>query len=61
MNRYLVFKGNHYYPSGGWDDLFGSFEFLDEATKAAEVDEWEWSHVVDSLTWERLFETRRDD
>jgi hypothetical protein len=25
-SRYLVFKYDDYYPSGGWDDLAGSFD-----------------------------------
>ena len=55
---YLVFAGDHYYPSGGWDDLVGIYNALDEAQAAAnygwhdrhmegEVDHYGWYQIVD--------------
>lgn len=33
--RYLVFAGQYYYPSGGWDDYRAQFDNLDEARSYA--------------------------
>ena len=35
MKRYLLFAGDQYYPSGGWNDFKNSFHSLKEATEAA--------------------------
>jgi hypothetical protein len=51
MKRYLVFAGQEYYPSGGWDDFHDSFDDLEQARKAA--NEWVsdsgfyWWQIVD--------------
>lgn len=53
MNKkYLVFAGQHYYPSGGWDDFISSHSSLDEATDAAkkEMDAFDWWQIVDCET-----------
>ena len=34
--RYLVFEYDKYYPRGGFGDLFGSYETIEEAEKAIE-------------------------
>lgn len=46
--RYLLFAGDHYYPSGGWNDYRGCYETI----FAARVNGagYDWSHVVDGLT-----------
>ena len=31
MKRYLLFKCDRYYPSGGWGDFAGSFDSIAEA------------------------------
>ena len=52
--RFLVFAGDHYYPAGGWSDLQGAYETLDEATAAmkaeAEDSLYRWANVVDLQT-----------
>lgn len=55
MKRYLVFTGENYYPSGGWDDFVGDYDDLKAAIAAADNDpDWQarapqrWWHVVDS-------------
>lgn len=35
MKPYLVFGGDFYYPRGGWDDLKGEFDSLEEAITQA--------------------------
>jgi hypothetical protein len=61
MKRYLLFAGEIYYPIGGWDDLKGSFETIDEAKAAASGDpphkyEFDWWHVIDAVTGEKVLE-----
>lgn len=52
MKRYLLFAGDHYYPSGGWNDFVGSFDTAREAMEWAESkaikDSDDWAHVVDT-------------
>ena len=51
MKRYLLFRGDIYYPAGGWDDFKGSFDTLVEAAEEATKDSsFDWWHVVDSHT-----------
>ncbi len=48
MNEYLVFIGEDYYPSGGWDDFSGYFESSEKAKeyiKSFDPDH-KWAHVV---------------
>jgi hypothetical protein len=49
MKRYAVFKGEFFYPSGGWDDFAGTYETLKEAVRAADEGAADntWAHVVD--------------
>ncbi len=41
---FLLFAGDTYYPSGGWEDYRGSFATLESAVDAAKG--WDWYHVV---------------
>ncbi len=62
LKRYIAFAGANYYPSGGWDDLVGTFDDLDEAKTAAQPTDsgWtDWANVVDTetrvgLSWDRF-------
>ena len=36
MERYVIFKGNSYYPSGGMNDFEADFSVLDDALKYLE-------------------------
>ena len=50
MNNYLLFAGDNYYPSGGWEDFIGSFSTQEEAQDVGAdkiEDEFNWYHVVD--------------
>lgn len=50
MNQFLLFSGDYYYPSGGWDDFVASYKTVQEARAA---DCWgDWAQVVDSVTGE---------
>jgi hypothetical protein len=50
VKRYLLFYGDNYYPSGGWDDFKGDFDSVDEAKVAFEKQREDWGHVVDVAT-----------
>lgn len=51
MKNYLLFAGDHYYPSGGWDDFREAFETWGEADQEGkglkEQHKVDWYHVVD--------------
>lgn len=58
--QYLVFYGDHYYPSGGWEDLADSFDDPNEAIATAKGmlkggGSCVWAHVVDKNTGQVLF------
>ena len=54
MNRFLLFAGDTYYPSGGWRDLEGNFETLEQAEAAAEELDPDWWHIVDMESGESV-------
>ena len=58
MKRYLVFSGDNYYPSGGWNDFIRAFETLEDAMFLAKVKakENDWVHVTDLDTMETVWE-----
>ena len=35
--NFLLFEWDHYYPSGGYNDFFNSYETLEEALEVAET------------------------
>jgi len=55
-NRYQLFSGYEYYPSGGWLDYrCGSSDLAELITKAEELLEeisFSWWHIVDLKTGE---------
>lgn len=58
MKRYALFCCNRYYPSGGFDDLEGTYDTVDDARTAAA--KWEpgcgcghWN-VVDLTTGQKV-------
>lgn len=47
MKRYLVFIGDNYYPSGGWDDFAGYANNLEEAHAIRDSSkDSEWCQIV---------------
>lgn len=58
MERFLVFYGDTYYPSGGWNDFYASYPTKETALAASESlvssRTADWSQVVDGQTGERL-------
>jgi len=55
--RYAVFRGEKYYPYGGWDDLFGRYETEGEAREAIPKRlRDQWAQVVDLQTGKVLLD-----
>lgn len=48
MNRFLLFTGDTYYPSGGWRDLAGQFDSIESAEESAEGLDPDWWEIVDT-------------
>jgi hypothetical protein len=61
VKRYLLFGGEHYYPSGGWQDFQKDFDTLEAAqAEGAQYDAnrksiIDWWHVYDTQE-NRLFD-----
>ena len=49
MRKYIVFKFDHYYPNGGWNDFCGIFDTLQEARVS--VSDYQHYQIVDSLSY----------
>lgn len=50
MKRYVLFAFDTYYPRGGWGDMRGTFEVLDDALAASRGLTQEHWHIVDMQT-----------
>jgi hypothetical protein len=50
--RYIVFQYEDYYPSGGWGDLQGSFDTLEEARAFAQENRHDNTDIIDLETGE---------
>ena len=55
MKRFLLFSGDHYYPSGGWKDFCGDYDSVEEATQYLKSQCFKdyymsnsWYHIVDT-------------
>jgi hypothetical protein len=47
--RYLVFGFDHYYPSGGMEDLIGSFAKMPEAIEFIKTNDYDSYNVYDRI------------
>jgi hypothetical protein len=57
VKRYLLFSGDTYYPSGGWQDFVDSFDTQEEADARGRIERsngHDWYHVVDAQTGNRV-------
>lgn len=53
LKRFILFRCDYYYPSGGWNDFVGSFDTLEEANNIALKNfksNNEWFHIIDLNT-----------
>ena len=48
LKRYIVFAGDHYYPSGGISDYSADFDSMGEALGYMHQLGSEWAHVFDT-------------
>lgn len=55
---YLLFSGDSYYPTGGWNDFKGNYKTLEEAINSAN-DKKDWWHIVSTETWEIVMDKYR--
>lgn len=49
---FLVFAGDNYYPSGGWNDYAGAWPTLEEAKFTAMRLPSQWAQIIDMRTGE---------
>jgi hypothetical protein len=52
---FLVFAGEQYYPSGGWDDFRGAFETLEAAKDYMIKNQRDWGHIIDIRNFEEVY------
>lgn len=45
--RYIIFSGEQWYPSGGWNDFYGWYSSLEEAQKEFKKNDDDWVQLVD--------------
>lgn len=58
--KYLLFAGEYYYPSGGFNDFKGSFDTMEDAQ--SNIQDWhDWYHIVDSESLEIVKDCSKDD
>ena len=63
MQRYLLFMGSNYYPSGGWEDFVGSFPSVEGALVYAlegHGHSRDWFQVVDLISGEIVRQGKED-
>ena len=65
--KYAVFATQDYEQLGGWDDLFGLFNDIEEAKRTVEshksesyYDNFDEYHIVDLHLGEKVYGARRD-
>lgn len=54
--RYLVFKYDNYYPCGGIDDVYKSFDELDKAKEVCKNSKYDNSYVYDRIKGKVVFD-----
>lgn len=65
MNKYVVFAGEFFYPAGGWEDMVGVFDNIEDARKLVSRNkrEWrrdnKWYQIVDLKTLRIVQHNRR--
>ena len=55
-NRYLVFEGDFYYPSGGAEDFVAAFDDKEEAINRAKSTNENWVNVFDTQELKTIYE-----
>lgn len=58
-NRYWIFVGEEFYPSGGMEDFIKSSENLEELKSHLEnLESFQWAHIYDSFEKKIILETK---
>ena len=58
VKRFVIFRGDAYYPIGGWEDFWAACDSLEECHEHLAtniVDDYEWAHIVDTDTGEQVW------
>lgn len=50
MKKYIVFKGDNYYPNGGMLDAHGCFDSFGDAVISLACVEADWAHILNTET-----------
>lgn len=59
MKRYLAFKGERFYPNGGWYDFFGDFGTIREAENAL-TEEGKKAYIDAPFDWYQIIDTQNN-
>lgn len=51
---FIVFAGDNYHPSGGWNDFAGMYSTFDDAYSAAIDHNGDWAQIVNLDTLEKI-------
>lgn len=49
MKPFLLFAGDSYYPSGGWNDFVLDYDTVEEAKEGLSGRSADWAHVVNEI------------
>ena len=70
MKRYALFSGIRHYPIGGWQDLNGLFDSVNEAVACfdpkydlgplGQLDRLDWAHIIDLHTGDVVAHWQKD-
>lgn len=52
--RHLIFAHDSYYPAGGWGDLEGSTDDLDQAIEYCKSSRFDITEIIDLTTGEEI-------
>jgi hypothetical protein len=54
MKRYALFLFNNFYPAGGWDDLKGTYDTVEEAKAYPTYHCFDNQQIIDLQTGEEV-------
>lgn len=50
MKRYLLFRFDRFYPTGGWNDFSAAYDTIEEAREFGKLPGGDYYQIVDSHT-----------
>lgn len=54
----MLFSGNNYYPSGGMNDFYGSFNTIEECEVKIKMSCNDWFHVYDTVEFKIVIDIK---